>query len=137
MSETVQTNANESSILRCVRPMCGVDEEDDGFDRQLIPLINGQMMVAHHEIGIGVNGFNITGVNETWDEWLGTGDTKLAAAKTWLGYSVLLLFDPPDNGTVLKSIQDSVDKMAWMLGSKSKLEGHSETLYPADYPEDD
>ena len=114
-----------------------MDEEDNGFDQKLIPLINSQIMVAHHELGIGINGFNITGTNETWNNWLGEGEAKLAAIKIWLGYSVLLLFDPPDNGTVLKAIQESVDKMAWMLGSKSRLEGHAEKLYPTEYPDDD
>ena len=131
------TNEATSSILITVRPMCNVEKDDNGFDEKLIPLINSQIMVANHEMGVGVNGFNITGENETWAEWLGSAETKLSAAKTWLGYSVLLLFDPPDNGTVLKAIQESVDKMAWMLASKSKLEGHSKTIYPVEYVEED
>lgn len=136
MSETA-SGAVSHSILVSVRPMCNVDKDDVGFDEQLIPLINSQLMIAHHEMGIGQNGFNITGESEEWSDWLGEGESKLAAAKTWLGYSVLLLFDPPDNGTILKSIQDTIAKMEWMLASKSKLEGHSKTLYPVEYPEDD
>lgn len=135
MSE-VQTGV-ENSILISVRPMCNVDEEDTGFDKQLIPLINSQMMVAHHQLGVGINGFNITGPNETWSDWLGEGEAKLAAAKTWLGYSVLLLFDPPDNGTVLKAIQETISKMEWMLVSKSQLEGHAGNIYPVEYVEED
>lgn len=135
MSE-VQTGV-ENSILISVRPMCNVDEEDTGFDKQLIPLINTQMMIAHHQLGVGINGFNITGPNETWSDWLGEGEAKLAAAKTWLGYSVLLLFDPPDNGTVLKAIQETISKMEWMLVSKSQLEGHAKTVYPVEYVEED
>lgn len=135
MSE-VQTGV-ENSILISVRPMCNVDEEDTGFDKQLIPLINSQMMVAHHQLGVGINGFNITGPNETWSDWLGEGEAKLAAAKTWLGYSVLLLFDPPDNGTVLKAIQETIAKMEWMLVSKSQLEGHARNLYPVEHVEED
>ena len=41
----------ENSILVSVRSMCNVDEEDTGFDQQLIPLINSQMMIAHHQLG--------------------------------------------------------------------------------------
>ena len=127
----------ENSILVSVRPMCNVDEEDTGFDQQLIPLINSQMMDAHHQLGIGINGFNITGESETWSDWLGEGESKLAAIKTWLGYNVLLLFDPPDNGTVLKAIQETLAKTEWMLESKSRLEGHARTIYPVEYVEDD
>lgn len=135
MSEN--TNTINSSILASVRPMCNVESDDTGFDEKLIPLINSQIMVAHHELGIGVNGFNITGDTETWADWLSTGEAKLSAVKTWLGYSVLLLFDPPDNGTVLKSMQEQIDKIAWMLASKSKLEGHAKTIYPVEYVEED
>lgn len=127
----------ENSILVSVRSMCNVDEEDNGFDNQLIPLINSQMMIAHHQLGVGINGFNITGTTETWSEWLGAGESKLAAIKTWLGYSVLLLFDPPDNGTVLKAIQETLQKTEWMLASKSRLEGHAKTIYPVEYVEED
>lgn len=137
MSETPTGSAISESILLSVRPMCNVDKDDDGFDEKLIPLINAQLMIAHHEIGIGVNGFNITGPDETWAEWLGAGETRLAAAKTWLGQSVLLQFDPPDNATMAKTLQESVNKTAWMLASKSKLEGHTKTIYPVEYVEED
>lgn len=141
--ETVETPvvtdepAVSNSILISVRPMCNVDENDNGFDKQLIPLINSQMMVANHEMGVGIDGFNIAGENEEWSDWLGEGEDRLAAIKTWLGYSVLLLFDPPDNATVLKAIQQTVDKFAWMLESKSRLQGFAKTIYPVEYVEED
>lgn len=136
MSETPVPVLN-SSILVDVGSACGVDEADRGFDHQLIPLINSQMMMAYHQLGIGHNGFNITGINETWADWLGEPGEKLAAIKTWLGYQVLLLFDPPDNGSVLKAYQDSLAKMEWMLASKSHLEGYAKTVYPTEYVEED
>lgn len=135
MSEVEYTQS--PSILVSVRPMCNVDSNDTGFDAQLVSLINSQMMIAHHQLGVGTNGFNITGEAEEWGDWLGEGESKLSAIKTWLGYSVLLLFDPPDNSSVLKSIQDTIAKMEWMLESKSRLEGHARKLYPTEYPEDD
>ena len=137
MSEVTNSSAISDSILISVRPMCNVDKNDNGFDEKLIPLINSQMMIAHHEIGIGINGFNITGTTETWSDWLGEGEAKLAAIKTWLGQSVLMQFDPPDNATMAKTLQECIDKAAWMLASKSKLEGHSKTIYPVEYVEED
>ena len=111
----------DDSILITVRPLNNVDKDDDGFDEKLIPLINGQMMMAH-QFGIGYNGFRITGTQQTWRDWLGENGSKLEAAKLWLGYSVLMLFDPPDNATQLKSYQDQIDKMEWQLCSKSFTE---------------
>ena len=134
MSNEVDTN---ESILIGVRPMCNVDENDDGFDKQLIPLINSFMMVANHDLGIGINGFKITGPNETWSDWLGSAESKLEATKTWLGYKTLLVFDPPENGSAMQAYEKMIDEMAWTLCSKSRLEGHAPTLYPVEFDDDD
>lgn len=107
-----------NSILVTVRSMCNVEEDDSGFDKQLIPLINGQLMMAH-EFGVGYEGFMVHSEHETWQDLLGDYSDSLNAIQTWLGYSVRLLFDPPDNGTVLKSYQDQIKKMEWMLCNKS------------------
>ena len=128
----------EESILADVRSACNLEVEDESFDAQLIQLINSQIMMAH-QFGIGISGFNITGLGETWGEWLGEAGSDLSAIKTWLGYSVLLLFDPPDNGTVLKSYQDQIAKMEWMLREKSEEKGYVKEYVPekADFYEDD
>ena len=123
-------------ILPDVRSACNLEKTDTSFDNQLIPLINAQLMMAH-EFGVGQSGFVISNGTETWNEWLGAAADKLAAAQTWLGYSVLLLFDPPDNATVLKAYRETLDKMEWMLCSKSTLEGHASTIYPVEYAEED
>lgn len=120
----------DSSILVDVRVACNVDETDDGFDLKLIPLINTQMMMAH-QFGVGSEGFRISGLQETWRDWLGSGGENLMAIQTWLGYSVLLLFDPPDNATVLKSYQDQIQKMEWMLCNKSCLNGYVKDYVPS------
>lgn len=121
--------ALNSSILVDVRTACNVDERDEGFDAKLIPLINSQMMMAY-EFGVGTEGFHVTGTEETWRDWLGDDGGKLAAIYTWLGYSVLLLFDPPDNGTVLKSYQEQIAKMEWMLCSRSRETGLVKAYVP-------
>ena len=117
------------SILETVRVLCNVEANDTGFDDQLIPLINGQIMMAH-EFGIGYAGFVISDESKTWTDLLGEHSDLLTAMQTWLGYSVRLLFDPPDNGTVLKSYQDQILKMEWMLCNKSCLEGAVKDYVP-------
>ncbi len=117
------------SILATVRALCNVEENDEGFDDQLIPLINGQIMMAH-EFGIGYAGFVVSDESATWTDLLGEHSDLLNAMRIWLGYSVRLLFDPPDNGTVLKSYQDQILKMEWMLCNKSCLEGAVKIYVP-------
>lgn len=125
-------------ILADVRSACNLESTDDSFDGQLIQLTNSQIMMAH-QFGIGTSGFSITGMSETWDDWLGEPGTDLQAIKTWLGFSVLLMFDPPDNGTVLKSYQDQIAKMEWMLREKSEEKGYVKQYVPekADFYEED
>lgn len=110
----------QRSILVDVRGICNLEHDDDSFDNQLIPLINSQLMVAH-QFGVGKNMF-ITSISDTWYDLLGENGAKLAAMQSWLGYSVKLLFDPPDNASVLKSYQDQIQKFEWMLCSKSQTE---------------
>lgn len=109
------------SILVDVRSMCNLEPNDGSFDNQLIPLINSQLMVAH-QFGVGKN-MSIVGISDTWEDLLGVNGAKLAAMQSWLGYSVKLLFDPPDNSSVLKSYQDQIQKFEWFLNQKSQSEG--------------
>lgn len=119
----------QGTILADVRSACGLESTDSSFDYQLIPLINGQIMMAH-QFGVGPSGFVISGNDETWEDWLGENLYDLAAIKTWLGYNVLLLFDPPDNGTVLKSYQDQILKIEWMLREKTEEKGYVKEYVP-------
>lgn len=127
----------DNSILEDVRSMCNLERTDDSFDNQLIPLINSQMMMAH-QFGVGYDGFYIIDESRTWTDWLGYPGDFLVSIKTWLGYSVLLAFDPPDNGTVLKAYQDMIAKMEWMLREKSEEIGYVKMYVPekADFYED-
>ena len=138
MSEVTTPVNLEDSILAGVRSACNLEKNDTSFDEQLLPLINGQLMMAH-QFGIGESGFVISDATPTWTDWLGEFAPHLAAAKTWLGYSVLLLFDPPDNSSVLKAYQDQILKMEWMLREKSEEKGYVKTYVPekADFYEDD
>lgn len=126
------------SILADVRSACSLESTDSTFDNQLIPLINGQIMMAH-QFGIGPSAFVISGITQTWDDWLGEASSDLEAIKIWLGYSVLLLFDPPDNSTVLKAYQDQILKIEWMLREKSEEKGYVKQYVPekADFYEED
>lgn len=112
----------DDSILVDVRQACDIDASESAFDGQLIPLINSQIMMAH-QLGVGYDGFMIRGTDETWGDLLGEHGEILAAVRTWMGYSVKMLFDPPENGTVNKAMQDQIAKMEWMLCSKAFTSG--------------
>ena len=126
------------SILVDVRSACNLEEDDSSFDKQLIPLINTQIMMAH-QFGVGWGMFSVTDENQTWADWVEVPGEDLRAIKTWLGYSVMLMFDPPENGTVLKAYQDMLAKMEWMLREKTEEKGYVKMFVPekADFYEDE
>lgn len=117
------------SILADVRSACNLEKNDISFDNQLIPLINAQIMMAH-QFGVGSDAFAIADDQATWRDWLGEHGQALLAVKTWLGYSVLLLFDPPDNSTVLNSYKEQTQKMEWMLREKVEEKGFVKDYVP-------
>lgn len=126
------------SILVDVRSMCNLEPDDDSFDNQLIPLINTQMMMAH-QFGVGWESAYVQDEELTWADWVEVPGEQLRAIKTWVGYNVLLAFDPPDNGTVLKAYQDMLAKIEWMLREKTEEKGYVKLFVPekADFYEDD
>lgn len=128
----------DHSILMDVRSMCNLEPHDYTFDNQLIPLINTQLMMAH-QFGVGWSSFAVRDESQTWADWVEIPGEDLRAIKTWVGYSVLLAFDPPDNGTVLKAYQDMLAKIEWMLREKTEEKGYVKLFVPekADFYEDD
>ena len=119
----------DDSILITIRPLNNVDKNDNSFDEKLIPYANAQIMEAH-ELGVGYDDFQITGSQQTFRDWLGDAGSKLSGIATWLGLSVLLIFDPPDNASQLQSIQRTVDKFTWHLRSKSWRSGAVKEYVP-------
>ena len=119
----------EGSILEDVREACNLNRDDSSFDGQLIPLINTQLMMAH-QFGVGYSGFTISDNTTLWSGWLGSAESDLAAVKTWVGYQVLLLFDPPDNNSLLNSYKEQIEKFEWMLREKVEEKGYVKTYVP-------
>ena len=119
----------EGSILADVRSACNLEKNDTSFDNQLIPLINANIMMAH-QFGVGPDAFAITDGSATWEDWLGEHLQSLLAVKTWLGFKTLLAFDPPDNSTVLKSYEEQIEKMEWMLREKVEEKGFVKDYVP-------
>ena len=118
------------SILMDVRVACDLEAIDSSFDEKLIQLINGKFMDAH-EFGVGYDGFTIMDTSATWSDWLGAGEKYLAGAKTWLGYSVKLMFDPPTNATELQVLESQIKKFEVRLRDKSCTDGYVKEYVPS------
>lgn len=81
-----------SSILDDVKDIVCVDATNKAFDKQLILYINAVLRIVN-QIGVGKDGYNITGSNDTWNDFLGDRLIDLTDVKSYVGFKVLLMFD--------------------------------------------
>lgn len=107
------------SILVSMKKMTGLDSNYDVFDEDIIISINSYLM-ALNQIGVGANGFHITGKSETWDDFLGSDIFKLEGVKSYLYMRLKLAFDPPTSSFVLDSYEKQMRELEWRLNVKAE-----------------
>lgn len=104
------------SILVTIKKMLGLDANYKVFDQELIVFINTALMILE-QVGIGTDGFKITGDDETWGMFL-TDIDRYEGAKTYVYIRTRLAFDPPANGTLHKALEDTMRELEWRLNVK-------------------
>ena len=104
------------SILRTIKKMIGGVDDDSftGFDTDLIIHINAALRILNH-LGVGTRGFNLTGPDETWSQFLGDDENMLSEVKTYVYLKVRLLFDPPSNSFTQQAIKDEIKELEWRM----------------------
>lgn len=106
--------ADAASILSTTKKILGLDENYNVFDLDVMVHINS-VLADLNQLGIGpVEGFEITGPEETWDSYLG-GDPNLNAVKSYVYLRVRLLFDPPGTSYLIAAMNEQVQKAEWRL----------------------
>lgn len=103
------------SILDSIKQLLGIDVNDTSFDKELIIHINGALMILN-QLGVGPeDGYLIVDKNNTWDEFIGDR-TDLEFIKTDIYLRVRLIFDPPQNSFLVKSIEELIKEYDWRIG---------------------
>jgi hypothetical protein len=108
------------SILNTIKKKLNVDISDTSFDTDIITDINTALMRVSR-LGIGPStGFYITDDAKQWIDLL--GDRKdLEGVKTYIYLKVRLMFDPPANQSLLKSINEQISELESELASQAEL----------------
>lgn len=125
MSEV--TNVNDS-ILTSIKKILGIPEEHEHFDTDIIMHINTVFMILN-QLGVGpALGFKILDKTTMWDEYL-ENNSQLEAVKSYMGYKVRLMFDPPSSSAITESINRVISELEWrilvMVKSKNSREEES------------
>lgn len=105
------------SILASIKERIGIAEGDNGFDTDVIDLINSAFADLN-DIGVGPSeGFSITDDHDIWDDFV--GDVRvLSSVKEFVYLTVRLTFDPPAQAALLTSMQNRLNKLEWRLNVK-------------------
>lgn len=108
----------EESILNSTKKVLGIDASYKAFDEDIIMHINSVFSTLQ-QLGVGpVEGFEITGEDETWSSFV--TDKRLSALKTYVYLRVRLLFDPPATSFHQESMQNQIKELEWRLNVQSE-----------------
>lgn len=105
---------DSNSILTSIKKSLGPTEEYDHFDPDIIMHTNS-VIANLTQLGVGpTEGFMIEDAKDTWSDFIGD-DPRLNHVKTYIYLRVKLLFDPPTNSALIKSMQEEIEKLEWLL----------------------
>lgn len=110
------------SILESVKAGLGIEPDDTSFDAELIMDINSVLMIFD-QLGLGKSdGFNITDVTQTWDDYL-LNSKLLSAAKSDMVYRVKLMFDSSTMSSgLMQEINQKIQELEWRLNVRAEIE---------------
>lgn len=108
------------SILYTIKQLLGLAEDYTPFDKELPIHINSAIMAAH-QLGVGKEGFYITGADEIWSDWLNERELKeLGSIQQYIYMRVRLVWDPPANSFVVNALEKQLDETAWRLNVQAE-----------------
>lgn len=104
----------DESILMCIKKMLGLGADYTPFDTDIIVMINSALMtLTQADVG-PKEGFRITGMSESWSDFL-TNDVMLEAAKQYIYMKVRMVFDPPSSSIVMDALKTQSEEYLWRL----------------------
>ena len=102
------------SILTSIKKLLGIDETYEHFDADLIMHINSVFMILY-QMGVGPNTpYAITDSSDKWTDFSDDVET-MNAVKSYVFMKVRMMFDPPQNGTLMDSLKQLIDECEWRL----------------------
>ena len=105
--------AEYTSILDTVKEGNDIEVTDTDFDQNLIVHINSTISMLT-QLGVGREGFKITGKTETWEEYI-DDIVLLELTKEYITKKVGSLFNPPRSSFLLQEQRKQLDELEYRL----------------------
>lgn len=109
-------NENDS-ILISVKTLCGIDKDNHDFDQDILMHINAVLMIAN-QLGVGVKPITVVGDGDVWSD-LGVNERLTNLLKTYVGWKVRMLFDPPTTGSVNTAGENAIKELEFRIYSEA------------------
>ncbi len=110
----------DQSILGGVRVYLGYLENEESFDKELIPLINLALSILK-DVGVGDRSVMVEDSTTTYTDFLGdiTDTPEYISAITFVNLKIKTLFDPSTSATVSEAFNNTCTEILWRLQTMS------------------
>ena len=104
----------ETSILRNIKKLLGLFDDDTSFDMDILTHINSVLSVLK-QVGMQVpTDLLVEDANATWGDLINSSE-NLALVRSYIYVRVRLLFDPPTSSFALSSFQNLSSELEWRI----------------------
>lgn len=117
-----------NSILLTIKKMLGSDENYAAFDSDLITDINSVFLTLN-QIGVGSSGFQITGAEEVWSDFV--KPSAYPGIQSYVFLKTKLLFDPPSNSFLIDNIKKQIEEFEFRLNVQAEYVSSAEAREPS------
>lgn len=101
------------SILISVKEDIGFTADYTPFDNKIIRAINNAMM-ALRQLGLVGGISKITGIAETWSDYIGD-EAHLEAVQSYICGRARKEVDPPTSGAVMQALNEQIREAEWRI----------------------
>lgn len=104
----------DESILNSIKALVNTEEENDEFDKQIIPLINAAFL-SLNAIAVGTDEiFHIEDASTTWGEFT-DNEGLIGSMKKYIAAKVRLAFDPPTSSYLIELMKEQALEAGFYL----------------------
>lgn len=105
-----------NNVLETIKKVLGIANEDSSFDHDIILYINSAIGILH-QLGVSEDLTDIIIDQDTiWTELFGERD-DLEIVKTYIGFRVKSMFDPPTNSAAIEALNRMISEFEWRINN--------------------
>lgn len=109
------------SILKSIKKLLGISDEETNFDSDIIMHINSVFAILN-QMGVGPSKcFEIVDDTAVWSNFI-EDDASFNDVKTYIYLKVRLMFDPPMSSSVLSAMERQISELEWRLNINATTE---------------